>query len=133
MPQALHQGPVGPTHLLVETTNAARGKKEGKKERKKGREHDQRSKRAGIGKTGGNGREKGGGEGRRGRRAVFLEGILAGFDFLEDTSHGGGGGGEERGAKEGRDREVAGLGEAGGFPGNPDVRGAAARVGMVSG
>ena len=45
---------------------------------------------------------------------------------MEDTSHRGGGGGEERGAKEGRDGEVPGLGKAGGSPGNPDVRGAAA-------
>ena len=42
---------------------------------------------------------------------------------------------EERGAKEGREREVPGLGKARGSPGNPDVRGAAAaaREGMVCG
>ena len=39
----------------------------------------------------------------------------------------GGSGKEKRGANEGRDREVPGLGEAGGSPGNPDVRRAAGR------
>ena len=39
---------------------------------------------------------------------------------------------EERGAKEGRDREVPGLGKAGGSPGNPDARRTAgAARGMV--
>ena len=62
-------------------------------------------------------------------RRCFRKGILAGVDFLEDTSHGGGSGGEKRGANEGRDREVPGLGEAGGSLGNPDVRRAAAAAG----